>query len=313
MFQYVVENVSVTTYFSPLAIYIHIAQPEYRRLKLLQYFSAVDTTSIPPMQYIPYDSHYWLSQAYQQQTPTVGGALSQTHFQQHAETHTQAPTPDSSTYISVPLWCNNDFEGTLTLVLACPLTYESIEIQTLSSCGNHIATALAHARQYARIADEQVWLHTVLDQLPDGIMIIDTDECIRYINEAGTRIAQIPAEHTINIQAKDHPQATTVTTLQGQHTHYHDFPAMKALRGETVHNDEGIVHRSDGSSYYNQGSAVPLYAADGTITGAVAIFRDITEQKMLEQHKNDFLAFASHELRTPITAIQGFAELLQLL
>ena len=301
---------ALSTSFSPIAIYIHIAQPEHRRLKLLQYSSLAQHISIPLMQYIPYDDPYWLSQAYQQHEPIIGKNLSQAYSQYTAETDTQTPVPDSHTYISVPLWFNNYFEGTLTLALVYPLT--DIEVQTLISCGNHIASALAHTRLYTEVERERTWLRTILDQLPEGVLIIDANECIRYINTAGAHIAQLPIERTINIQAKDHLQASNVTTSQGQPTHYHDFPAIQALSGQTIHNSEGIVQRADGSSYYNQGSAAPLYAEDGTITGAVAIFRDITEQKLVEQHKSDFLSFASHELRTPITAIQGFAELLQI-
>jgi len=44
----------------------------------------------------------------------------------------------------------------------------------------------------------------------------------------------------------------------------------------------------------------------------VIVFQDITAHKSLEQQKNEFLSIASHELRTPITAIQGFAEILQM-
>ena len=58
-------------------------------------------------------------------------------------------------------------------------------------------------------------------------------------------------------------------------------------------------------------SAAPLRSEGGVITGAVAVFQDITERKSLEQHKNEFLSMASHELRTPITTIQGLAEILQ--
>jgi len=55
-----------------------------------------------------------------------------------------------------------------------------------------------------------------------------------------------------------------------------------------------------------------LHNEEGFITGAVIVFQDITAQKMLERQKNAFLSLASHELRTPITAIMGFAEILQL-
>lgn len=140
---------ALNTYFSPIAIYIYIAQPEHRRLKLLQYSSVDEHSSVSPMSYIPYDDQYWLSSAYQQHKPIINRVLSQTHDKHSPETNSLTSLPDSHSYINLPLWCNNHFEGTLTLVLACPLIYNSIEIQTLIQCSNHIATALAHARLYA--------------------------------------------------------------------------------------------------------------------------------------------------------------------
>ncbi len=48
------------------------------------------------------------------------------------------------------------------------------------------------------------------------------------------------------------------------------------------------------------------------IMGAVSVFQDITLRKNMEQQKNEFLSLASHELRTPITSIQGLAEILHM-
>jgi two-component system phosphate regulon sensor histidine kinase PhoR len=52
------------------------------------------------------------------------------------------------------------------------------------------------------------------------------------------------------------------------------------------------------------------YLPGNTMSGFVAIFHDITQLKKLEQVRKDFVANISHELKTPITAIQGFAETL---
>jgi two-component system sensor histidine kinase ResE len=49
---------------------------------------------------------------------------------------------------------------------------------------------------------------------------------------------------------------------------------------------------------------------DGIITGAIGVFRDISERWRLEQAQREFIATVSHELRTPLTTIQGFAEAL---
>lgn len=54
----------------------------------------------------------------------------------------------------------------------------------------------------------------------------------------------------------------------------------------------------------------PLYYKVGELSGFVAIFRDITRMKKLEQMRRDFVANVSHEMKTPVTAIRGFAETL---
>jgi two-component system phosphate regulon sensor histidine kinase PhoR len=48
----------------------------------------------------------------------------------------------------------------------------------------------------------------------------------------------------------------------------------------------------------------------GEISGFVAVFHDITQMKKLEQVRKDFVANVSHEIKTPITAIKGFADTL---
>ncbi|KPK29954.1 MAG: hypothetical protein AMK70_14950, partial [Nitrospira bacterium SG8_35_1] len=54
----------------------------------------------------------------------------------------------------------------------------------------------------------------------------------------------------------------------------------------------------------------PLAYTVGDLSGVIAIFTDLTQMKKLEQIRKDFVANASHELKTPVTAIKGFAETL---
>jgi len=54
----------------------------------------------------------------------------------------------------------------------------------------------------------------------------------------------------------------------------------------------------------------PLFQSKDDLTGFVAIFHDITDLKKVEQVRKDFVANASHEIKTPITAIKGFADTL---
>jgi two-component system phosphate regulon sensor histidine kinase PhoR len=54
----------------------------------------------------------------------------------------------------------------------------------------------------------------------------------------------------------------------------------------------------------------PVRAGDGTVTGAVAVLRDVTELRQTERLRRELTANVSHELRTPLTSIKGFAETL---
>lgn len=51
----------------------------------------------------------------------------------------------------------------------------------------------------------------------------------------------------------------------------------------------------------------PLYA-ESHVRGAVAVLRDMTEERRLDKLREDFIANVSHELRTPISMLQGYSE-----
>jgi two-component system phosphate regulon sensor histidine kinase PhoR len=54
----------------------------------------------------------------------------------------------------------------------------------------------------------------------------------------------------------------------------------------------------------------PLFYKEDELSGFVAVFHDITEREKLEQVRKDFVANVSHEIKTPVTAIKGFADTL---
>lgn len=55
-------------------------------------------------------------------------------------------------------------------------------------------------------------------------------------------------------------------------------------------------------------SIVPVMGEEGTCTGVVGLFKDVTEIENLEKMRRDYIANISHELRTPLTAIRGLLE-----
>src|SRR4029077_4398255 len=68
--------------------------------------------------------------------------------------------------------------------------------------------------------------------------------------------------------------------------------------------------RADGSSFPVEYSTTPLLDEDGKKSGAVLMFRDVTERRAIERLKSEFVSTVSHELRTPLTSIRGALGLL---
>lgn len=82
-------------------------------------------------------------------------------------------------------------------------------------------------------------------------------------------------------------------------------------RGERVDHFETQRITKDGTRIEVSLTISPIKDSQGNIIGASKIARDITEIKRAEQRKDDFIKMASHELKTPITSIKGYVQLLQ--
>jgi PAS domain S-box-containing protein len=85
----------------------------------------------------------------------------------------------------------------------------------------------------------------------------------------------------------------------------------KLRRGVRIQHYETVRMRKDGTKVAVSLSISPVRDSTGTIIGAAKIARDITERLELERRKDEFIAMASHELKTPITTLKGFLQLLR--
>lgn len=194
-----------------------------------------------------------------------------------------------------------------TLVPICDADGHTIQLlQTLCEAPSYVP--------HTAIEDERVRLHAILDQLPEGVLITEVSTgSISYANAAAADLLGISLLHLIGTPLHRSPQATREgTPFDGQHLHPWQFAVIQALCRETVTSQETLVKRPDGSTIVALTSSAPLWMKNGMMTEAVVVFQDITARKNLERQKSEFLWMANHELRTPITIIQGFAEVLQL-
>ncbi|HCI82256.1 MAG TPA: hypothetical protein DHW02_21490, partial [Ktedonobacter sp.] len=165
----------------------------------------------------------------------------------------------------------------------------------------------------AAVENERIRLHTILDQLPEGVLITEVSTgSISYANVAASKLLDIPLSNLIGTTLRYPQPAHDGISLQSYHLNPWQFVAIQALYRETVISQETLITRPDGSTIIALTSSTPLWIEQGMMTEAVVVFQDITAHKKLKQQKSEFLWMANHELRTPITIIQGFAEILQI-
>ncbi|GCE45586.1 PAS domain S-box-containing protein [Thermosporothrix hazakensis] len=218
-------------------------------------------------------------------------------------------------FIYIPLWYQGNLEGALVASFNHPIKENGWELQMLQGSSTHIASALVHARLHKALDNEHNRMRAVLDQLPEGILIAETTSgTISYANSAAAQMLGFSLEELTSkpLHLLRPPLAQEKLTVSGRTLLPWSMIVIRALCGETITSKETLVVRADDSQLITLASCAPLYNEDGIMTGAVIVFQDITTQKTVEQHKNEFFSIANHELRTPVTVIQGFAEILQL-
>lgn len=84
----------------------------------------------------------------------------------------------------------------------------------------------------------------------------------------------------------------------------------RSFKQKRYFNAEFRFKKADGETRWGLTEGYPFYDFNGKFSGYAGSITDITEIKKLEQRKDDFIKMASHELKTPITSINGYVQLL---
>src|SRR5258708_4313755 len=179
----------------------------------------------------------------------------------------------------------------------------------LQSFADQAAIAVHNAQLYQSVSQERQRLAAILDHSADGVMILDWSLRILRFNKAlGRMLGQRPAD------VVDHPHDSVI---QWEHIE-HGQPLSRAIeegwphpRAADAPQDnlyvEGDVVRPDGSRISLGITYAPLLDEQGTLRTIIANVRDITHFRQAEEMKSTFISVISHELKTPVALIKGYA------
>lgn len=176
-----------------------------------------------------------------------------------------------------------------------------------------VALAAENARLFIEADRERARLRAILASVSDTVVLFDTDGRVVDVMSGPTPIPTVTqATMSGKTDAAILDEANhTVHHLDGSPFLIEESPARHALRGEVVRNNVVVVDQPGGQVYIS-GSAAPIYAADGSIVGAVMVSRDVSNVFQENRQRDEFLSVATHELKTPLTAARGQVELAQM-
>ncbi|MCX6021840.1 MAG: PAS domain-containing protein, partial [Chloroflexi bacterium] len=166
----------------------------------------------------------------------------------------------------------------------------------------------------AQAAAERARVQTMLDLIPNGVMAIGGDGLrLTFVNQAALALATRPGAAAGQPDTAAHAPSWEMFTATGEPMANSATPLMRALRErQVITGVEMAIRQADGRLAPVLAAAAPMPAtADGAPGGAVCIFQDFAQWKEVERLKDDFLAMASHDLRTPLTVIAARAQLLR--
>lgn len=151
-------------------------------------------------------------------------------------------------------------------------------------------------------------LDVVLQSIVDGVYTTDNRRNITFWNKGAERIT--------GYQSRDVAGKPCSEILRHIDEKGHSLCASACPIAESM-NIKDAIYGKDVYSGTASGrpvpvsvSCAPIFDPDGNVLGAIEVFRDISEKKQLERQKADFYSMITHDLKSPLTVILGYAELL---
>jgi PAS domain S-box-containing protein len=215
----------------------------------------------------------------------------------HDEEHAAAiQRLENTSGIVVPLLVRGKPLGTISLGTVAPQPpFDEDDLELAVELARRASVALENARLY-REAQARAHAAEALEFVDDGVFLVDGDEIVRLWNPAAARTLGVRATRAIGRPIRD--LVHSWDSLR-QRIEVAGVPTAGAGRVQTLPVD---VH---GEERWVSISGVRFPA------GTVYAFRDVTEERAVDELKSDFVSTVSHELRTPLSAIYGAALTLQ--
>ncbi len=192
-----------------------------------------------------------------------------------------------------PLVVQGEPAGMLILAHRDPNAFDGSTSPSLIAIANMATSVLYNAVLFDRVQSEALRRRAILESIADGVIVLDRQRYIVIVNRA--------AEQMLNMH-----------DWQFVRRSFSEIPLVRVDVRHEVFSENGMGHRD----HFRLGdrvlrlSSAPVITGEGYQIGEVVVLQDISAEAAVDRAKTDFIATISHELRSPLTVIYGYIDLL---
>ena len=162
-------------------------------------------------------------------------------------------------------------------------------IALVSALADYAAIAIENARLYTHAESERNQFETILTNVEDGVLVVGQDGRLILVNQTARTAFDL---------GESNPIGKSIRQI------FHHPDILEIFDENRVHPSHSEVNLDDGRVFNAQCTPIPN-------VGLAITMQDITHLKELDRIKSDFVSTVSHDLRSPLTAILGYVELIE--
>ncbi len=202
------------------------------------------------------------------------------------------PLPTS--ILAVALRYENRFYGALWAAYDQMRTFSESDVRFITTLGGQAALAASNTMLFLTAEAGRQRLAAILASTPDPVLVTDAQNHLLLSNPAAIDVLGMALNTG---QGKPVEQVLSHKSL------------VEILTASSEENLSAEVTLSDDKTYLATASPVE---SDGRLVGRVCILRDVTHFKELDMMKSEFVNTVSHDLRSPLTLMRGYATMLEM-
>jgi len=197
--------------------------------------------------------------------------------------------------LAIPLRSERSYHGVLWLGYRDEHHFEQSEMTFVSTLAGQAAVAVANASLFDETEQGRRQLEAILESTADGMIVTDDSGRVVLMNPAAETYLGVVSDDVVGMNAQnviDEPELTHLMTDLQEPAASLELPGR---HGRVIFANTSTI------------------VSDGVIAGRVAVLRDITPLKELDNIKTVFLRIVSHDLRSPLTFMRGYVSMLPMM